>query len=526
MGLLKWIIATDQPTSVVETWEFRELLKGTSSITLDSSAAVERRIYSMAKDIVDKEKDRLKVVRHMALSIHFWTPRVNHHPTTFVGITAQYTTVDGQLVERVLNFCEVKFDNSAVTNAIFKTVEMYKLKTKTVYFVLDNDPKSDLVVKELQMRYTVTGTSFNILRLRLKSVEHSLHQAAQQLARGLSPKISDRVDESPSSDGDISTALNKLRLIIRHLNSQPVQEREVIERTSAHRPTPGSSTPLGLILDEDRLWLTTFKMMGMALRYPCAMETIATEQRELRMAKLSPADWHSIGVATNCLAQFSSALKCTEVGLLSQLSSDPRARGSLLLYKLLDTQKSLAGWLKGVVTNAPHPSLASALRDCHRTLLRHHSGPSSSPVYVWTFIFNPCVKLRGLLMGAAHRKELETIVQAWGELEQMIHDTYFPESLLKVYAARQELHRYVGLSLADPGCDAIAWWQVRLSLFPLLSPLALSILSILGNSVAGEHMAALYRKTINLRRTNQRLGTGSLLTAVALLKQNPESFDK
>ncbi|KAJ8074693.1 hypothetical protein PM082_022271 [Marasmius tenuissimus] len=522
MGLLRWIIATDQPTSVVETREFRNLLKDTPSITLGSSAAVERRIYLMAKDIVNKEKNRMKVVPQVTLLVHFWTPRVDHHPTTFIGITVQYAAAGGQHVERVLNFCEVKSDNSAITDAILKTVEMYELKTKTVYFMLDNDPKSDLVIKELQMRYADTGASLNIHRFRLKSVEHSLHQAAQQLARGFSPKASGGAEEPPPSDGDISTALNKLRLIIRHLNSQPVQEREAIERTSAHRPTPGSCTPLGLVLDEDRLWFTTFKMMGAALRYRCTMETYTNGQHGLDTAKLSLADWRSISVATNCLAQFSSALKRAEVGSVSQIRSDPRARGSALLYRLLDAQKSLAGWLRGVIAEAPHPSLATALRNCHSTLLRHHCGPSSSPVYIWTFVLNPCVKLQGLLMGATHRKELETIVQAWGELEQMIHDTYFPESLLKVYAARQELHRYVSLSVENPGCDAITWWQVRLPLFPLLSPLALSILSIPGNSVAGEHMAALYRKTVNLRRTNQRLGTRTLLTAVAL---NPESFE-
>ncbi|KAL0058655.1 hypothetical protein AAF712_014656 [Marasmius tenuissimus] len=169
MRLLRWIIDTDQPTSVVENKEFRELLKDASSVILDSSAVVERRIYLMAKDVIDKEKNRLKVTgygqRHAKATTQTHINRsFVRWPCQYISGLPEWTTTPPLLlasqpitpqqvvslvclfpwfnpylvgdrkvmtvVERILNFCEVKSDTSAITEAVFKTLEMYELRTK------------------------------------------------------------------------------------------------------------------------------------------------------------------------------------------------------------------------------------------------------------------------------------------------------------------------------------------------------------------------------------------------------------
>ncbi|KAL0578899.1 hypothetical protein V5O48_003090 [Marasmius crinis-equi] len=248
--------------------------------------------------------------------------------------------------------------------------------------------------------------------------------------------------------------------------------------------------------------------MERSLHHRKTLESYLSRHEELETLRLTEADWNSIGYAVKYLAPFMGALRRPEP--IGEYPSD------FSLLKLLRLQRDLGNWLRRGIPEAPHPSLANALDTCHKALFRYHSG--SSPVYIWAFVFDPSIKVRGLITGGVLKEDLERIVRAWEELEQKIFQAYFPRSLLEVFAAREELYRYINLSLESPDCNPVIWWKARTSLFPLLAPFALNILSIPGSALAGEYTysAHIRRATANGARALDTQSRGTPLYSDAV----------
>ncbi|KAL0578908.1 hypothetical protein V5O48_003099 [Marasmius crinis-equi] len=536
--LLKWIIDTDQSPSVVATPEFRNVLNAVSFGHIPDPETIGHGIRSMAEKLIGDQKEALQALGNVpTLSVDFWAPRAEiNHRTTFVTVTIPYA--QGQngmsispMEQRLLNFCEVNADVASMADAVLQTLKMYGLEDKTVYYLLDNDPENDLVIKELQ-RYQTRGRALvNLRNSRLRCGRHTIYQAAHQFTQVFNrdsrdkPNLAGRLDSrsptSDTSDGDIAVAINKLRGIIAHIKSRPVEEwKETIKDASV--PDLSTKTTRGLLFDKDperQGVFATSKMMHTALHYRSALELYVSSREELRTQEMSAAEWDSVHLAATCLALFVSELRQTDFGSRLPTSGSPGATWAL--FQSLRIQRSLATWVVGAIAKAPHPSLETALRQCHKALMRHHFGLSSPPVYAWTSILDPCMKVHayGLLTGASSREELERTRNDWGSLEERIFHEYFSESLQKVITARQELHNYARLPLEPTECDAIGWWKEHSSQFPLLAPLALKILAIPGALTATSHTYSLFRKTAHFRRENRELGAQTMLSAIALLKE-------
>ncbi|KAJ8074097.1 hypothetical protein PM082_012389 [Marasmius tenuissimus] len=511
--LLKWIITAGQAPNIVETSGFQDIRGVMKSAGKPDAGVIEQRICSLAMHNINKQKELLKLVPgEVALSVDFWNPQKGNHSTCFVGVAFHYITIHGQLAEQLLNFCEVKADVISMAEAILQTLELYGLESKTIYFMLDNGGKNDLVLKELQRRYIARGRGGPTVYVRLRCVRHAIYQAAREFAQAINSSHSER---NPPTGG-ITAAINKLRRIIEHIVSQPAHAwNEAVEfEAKSPQVIEGKPPTRKLCLDKNRQWFTTLAMMESALYYRSVLEFYVAFRPALKSFQINTADWSFIAFATNHLAQFVSALKQAGALLRSR-----EADYSPTLFKYLRTKRSLEAHIQEGIATAPHSSLSTALQTSYGLLRRYYSTSSSSPVYVWSSIFDPCVKVHGLLADATQREELEHVVRAWGELEQKISQVYYPQSIMKVFEARQELYRYVGLPLESLQCDAIRWWQVHSPSFPLLSPFVYKVLSIPGAAVVGDRMLPLHRDTALFRRANQRLGAQTTLTALAVLKQ-------
>ncbi|KAL0576327.1 hypothetical protein V5O48_005652 [Marasmius crinis-equi] len=386
----------------------------------------------------------------IALSLDIHVPiEADNQATAFVAITCYYATGEGRLQERILNLCEVKNDVTSMIDAVEDTLEIYGtgVEDKTIYFMCTNDVRHDLVIGGLRERYAEDRPSIDIRHYRLQCVRHAIYLAAQEFVGAIgfpawTQNLTETVSDSLISDGDISSAVHKLFQIFRNMDSCPVQE------------LPGDKYS---VCDATR-------MMEDALRHREVLEFYVSRHDELKTLQMSPADWNSIDFATKFLAPFLSAMRRPDpFGEYSTESS---------LFKFLRVQRKFGSWVKGEIASAPHPSLATALSICLKFLFRYHSG--SSPVYVWASIFDPCTKLHGLVTGD-FKEDLECIVP------------------------REELYRYINLPLEAPECDAVEWWKTHASLFPLLVPFALKILSIPGTALASEYAYSHCRQTTRAR---------------------------
>ncbi|KAJ8096149.1 hypothetical protein PM082_000057 [Marasmius tenuissimus] len=89
-------------------------------------------------------------------------------------------------VEKLLTFCEIGADIPSIALVIWSTLEMYGLKRKTLFFMLDNYREHGLIVQELQALFSAAGIPFNVCDKRLYCGRHKLYLAAQE--------VSDRCD--------------------------------------------------------------------------------------------------------------------------------------------------------------------------------------------------------------------------------------------------------------------------------------------------------------------------------------------
>ncbi|KAJ8096164.1 hypothetical protein PM082_000072 [Marasmius tenuissimus] len=269
--LCKWIARTDQPLNVTDNPEFRELFATLCSSNPPSGQAIRRRIGQMAVTLIKNDKKIYnQIASPMTVSIGHWAPGTGQSArqsrrTTFLGITINYMGPQAQVVEKLLTFCEVGADIPSIVSAVWNTLEVYGLKHKTLFFMLDNHRQHDLIVRELQALFSAAGIPFNVRDKRLHCGRYKLYLAAQEFTRRLTsyhrPMNSmfgseGQAPVTPATDGDVGIAINKLRKTMLYIRSGPREEwpgpMNEVSKSWKSRKLPLNQ----------RQWFTTLEIIG------------------------------------------------------------------------------------------------------------------------------------------------------------------------------------------------------------------------------------------------------------------------
>jgi hypothetical protein len=135
--LAKWIVATDQPFSVVDDPELRDLLSYTHhpspTLKIPHRDAIKRRIMRMCDDTISATKQMFEVSKQfysstfvlmtalqrdvegkVSISLDAWTSSNNF---AFMAIVAHYITRAGELQELLIDFREMDGAHSGANMA-------------------------------------------------------------------------------------------------------------------------------------------------------------------------------------------------------------------------------------------------------------------------------------------------------------------------------------------------------------------------------------------------------------------------
>jgi hypothetical protein len=174
-NLIKFVLMTDQPLSIIENEYFRDLLCSIDPQVLDSISSISRE--SLATDIKaraialkEKLKEKLKKVDTVAITTDLWTSP-NH--TNYAGITAHFYH-QNVLNNYCLDLVEMEGSHTAenIQNIIGEALKEYEIEDKIV--AITTDAASNMVKAFSDGLFS--RSTFNVNKGRDDDVDiHNIH---------------------------------------------------------------------------------------------------------------------------------------------------------------------------------------------------------------------------------------------------------------------------------------------------------------------------------------------------------------
>ncbi|EXX62125.1 hypothetical protein RirG_164700 [Rhizophagus irregularis DAOM 197198w] len=349
--LALWVVADDQPFTVVESDEFHDLIKLCNPMALIPLADTVR------NDVLDTFKNYQTTMQNLlqnspgkiSFALDRWTsPNV----ISFLGITCHYIDADWDLKDILVDFVDLSGPHSGenLANVFTKCLQDKKILTKILAITTDNAANNDTFFKEFE-----------------KVCNENPGEAQDE----------DSILENLSS-GTISTnkVIPRLRKLIVKIRSWP-QRRDRFFRQCNLNP---NFKTLNLILDVKMRWNSTYLMLQRAFELQEPLEEITAIDRELEEFTIFTDEWEIIKELCRIFEHMSKSNFIT-------LSSSIPVYNVLLdhLEKLLDTNDR---------NFCPNLEVRNALRKGYKKLKVYYAKTDDSYVYPIATIFDPRVKLK------------------------------------------------------------------------------------------------------------------------------------
>jgi len=251
--LVKFIISTDQPFSIVEDEAFKQLIEYCSRdnpITkLPGQTTTRDDILKKFEDERNKIKIELSENTSMfSFIIDCWTSS-NQNP--FLGIVITWVDNEWNLQTRVLDLNILKGSHTGtnLAESFISTIEDFGIQKKLLAITGDNAKNIDTMCKEIETYAKASSTPFRSNAHRIRCFAHILNLATQAILKPF-----DEPDDDETTMP--SKALSKLSKIVSSIRSSP-QRREIFHAQCSST----GITPKCLILDVRTRWNSTLSMI-------------------------------------------------------------------------------------------------------------------------------------------------------------------------------------------------------------------------------------------------------------------------
>ncbi|OCB88219.1 hypothetical protein A7U60_g4624 [Sanghuangporus baumii] len=556
--LIRWIVATDQPFTVVEDDEFRTFLeythRGQAKLLIPSADTVKRTVKEMKLELFEKTKSMINQLESkVALSLDAWTSSNGY---AFLAIVIHYISNEWDLQEQLIAFEEIKGRHTGdnIGAIVLRVLDQYNLVSKLIAINCDNASNNDTMVSYLETQLFERGIEFSAEKARMRCMPHTIHLAAMRLLASIGaartvtentrnyqddiypPTEEQEVafqDDNDGSDDDdrVISAIAKLRQLVRTIRRKTqCREEWLLHASSAKDNNNKQESALMLILDVPTRWSSTHHMLERVLRFQTSVDTFCFK-REYRVYELDADDWEAITLVSKWLQLFREATESMSTTSECMLSS---TFGCFLVL-----QNHLRKCLKDIPDNASI-RLQNGLKSAHQKLADYLGRFSISPYYLWSSLLDPRISYAGLKNVAAgnsqllqliedskstletHFKEHYALKGALLAVEQSTNQSDTMLDFARVFAGNKppsladELDEYFAMKVEISRTigEPVKWWAARRSQFPSLSQLARDIHCIPGSAVAVERIFSSGRDTIALRRSSLKPGTISDLMVV------------
>ncbi len=546
-NLVRWIVQTMQPFSVVESISFQQIFHELPGIELPITSGTSlKRLIEKDFDTTRHQlkNDLAQTCESISLSLDVWTSS-NH--LSILAIIGHWLTEDFEYRERLIEFKEIIGPHTGENMAeiVEDTLVELGIEGKLLTITADNATNNETLCtflesnlsSRLQQRHAEIGGLSQRLRFQgtqslVRCLAHILNLIVKQLLSGLRAQDSESADSICVSiagdDGEGYTlpdeyanlsALARLRVFVLYISRSP-QRRQLWKQACA---SFGGSAKV-IDYDVDTRWNSLYRMINQALQ--AKHQISAFNDIDNTIPRFSTRDWTRLGHISRVLEKFDLFTRT-----LSQ--REPQISLSLTIYyEISDTLQEIAD--KESTYSDLDDDFASAARGAMKKYNRYLRDMDRSNVYYTAAIINPRFKTSILHYELKEEAEdLISILKDWMISEYPRQQTPEPESVSniatrgrfearfmeKLRAPRPEpisdIERYFRepiVQLTQDIDDSVKWilnwWKMNRFEYPIMARIARDYLAIPASEVAVERTFSLGRDLLSVRR--QRLNGNSM----------------
>jgi hAT family C-terminal dimerisation region len=500
--LLKWIVKTDQPFSVVDNLHFEDLLEYLKKdLGVKSRRTIMRRLEELYNQKKNEMKERLNGFNSkFSVTCDVWTSK---NQLSFFGFTIHYIDDDWQMKEELLafKFLEGEHDGKSLSVAFIDVLEDFGIADRLLGVTADNASNNSTMMAHMEAYYKerYPDAGFSVAWNQVECMAHVLNLGAQQILKEFKqPVEKDTYEAGSDSSDDMVTAVSRLSFLCRKIRLAP-KLRRLLEIVCNEKEVK-YSVP---IIDVVTRWNSTYDMLVRAVEIKDAMSDTfyRHKDRDLINLVLTEADW-------NCISQLIEVLApLKEATLLASQNGE-----SLMVTSMIPIYDYCTEMLKESLkifdeNDDIYIGIESAI------VKLNHYYDKISPMVGIALILDPTLKKDFLKKSLGWQVEWVDSV-----MDQFTSSFHFYREKSKASASIasaasvstgpsplgfgnylkkrrtadgdadgvEEFVRYFNAPLAEVGTNALSFWKTNQFHYPILSAMAKDYLTVQASSVASE----------------------------------------
>lgn len=495
--LLKWIIQTDQPFSVVDTDQFEDMIQYfKKDIVLHSRKTIMRRLEELYIQQKSDLKEKLNSFKSkFSITCDVWTSK---NQLSFFGITIHYIDDDWKIQEHLLAFkyLECEHDGLSLSKALIEVLEDYGIADRLLGVTADNASNNKKMMAHVQSYYDdkYPDAGFSVAWNQVECLAHVLNLGAQQILKEFKqPVDKDTYQQYSESNDRMVTAVSRISFLCRKIRKSP-KLRRLMESICQQKEVKY----LVPIIDVATRWNSTYDMLIRAheLKDVISDTFYQHKDKELFTLVLSDNDW-------NCIEQLIEVLKpLKEATLLASTNGE-----SLMVTNMLPIYHICTEILKESLSNFNETDdIYIGIEAAIEKLIQYYD--KVSPMVGIGLMLDPTMKkdfLRDVLEWEPSWVEsvtdhfMSSFKFYLGKANVQGHANSIPTletgSLLGKFKRRksaatmdhsEESVRYFNAPLAQDGTNPLLYWKTHQFDFPILAAMAKDYLTVQASSVSSE----------------------------------------
>lgn len=182
-ALVKWIITSGQPFSVVEEEEFLQLIRTLNpSAEVVSDQTIKADVMAAYLQKIEEIKQTLKgVPGKIAITMDIWTSK---NWFAFLVIRAHWISNDWQIKSRLLDFSHIEGDHSGANQGriFLGCLKRFDIPlAKVIAYTMDNATSNDTFVECMENHGIKMGLKISSVENQVRCLAHVLNLAVQDV---------------------------------------------------------------------------------------------------------------------------------------------------------------------------------------------------------------------------------------------------------------------------------------------------------------------------------------------------------
>ncbi|CAL8130140.1 unnamed protein product [Orchesella dallaii] len=328
--LASFIVATNQPFSIVEDKTLRAVLKYATMDNSELALPGAKHVRELIFEMYEEEKKALLTTLvtnqgKVSLTVDCWT---SSNQFAFQGVVATWIDDQWNINNCVIDLTVLEGSHTGanICDALVSVLNDFQLWQKLHAVTTDNASNMDTMFAKLNEECVTRCVEFTSVDYRVRCLAHVMNLSCKEILKYATGSVGEEDcnpdrDDEPINSTDIVGIIRKIVVSIR---SSP-QRREIFKnQCKKHNMKPNM-----LIRDVRTRWNSTFHMLQRAYQLRIPLMSTIQSVPELHKFKLSDPDWVKIDQLIALLKPYEDAT------LLMSFGDSPTLANTTAVYQVL-----------------------------------------------------------------------------------------------------------------------------------------------------------------------------------------------